>query len=227
MKTKNINLNPSLRRVACTGAALLMTWGASAQNLFVSDYSGGNVFKITPGGVQSTVASGMSYPTGLAFDSAGDLCFGNSDNNNGENGNITEIAANGTQSTFASGVDPQGMTMSSSGILFQVDYRSGNVYEYTPKGVQNTFATGFSNPLAVAINGLGDVFVSAGWGTGNGYITEITPNGTQSLFASGLSFPHGLAFNNAGDLFVSSEQSGAISEFAPNGTKSTFATTTA
>ena len=205
---------------------MLMACGASAQNLFISTYAQQTIVKMMPGGTQSVFdSSGLSFPTGLAFNSAGDLFVGNSVNNAGESGNITEITPNGTQSTFASGVDPQGMAMSSSGNLFQTDYRSGNVYEYSPAEVQSTFASGFSNPLSIAIDGAGDVFVGAGWGDGNGYITEIAPGGKQTLFASGLNFPHGLACNSAGDLFVTSEDSGSILEFTPGGVKSTFATT--
>lgn len=231
MKTKHVSTYRLIGLAACGGAVIVMACGASAQNLFISTYAQDTVVEMTPGGSQSVLASGLSYSTGVALNSAGDLFIGNSDNNNysgsTEYGNIIEIAPNGTQTTLASGVDPQAMAMNSAGYLFETDYRSGNIYEYSPSGVQSTFASGFSNPLSIAINGAGDVFVGAGWGNGNGYITEITPNGTQSLFASGLNFPHGLAFNSAGNLFVTSEDSGAISEFTPKGVESTFATTAA
>lgn len=224
MKAKYASMYRLIGATACGGAVMLMACGVSGQNLYVSTYSGGTIDEITPGGAESVFASGMSYPVGLAFNSAGDLFVGNSANNNGESGNITEIAPNGTQTTFASGVDPQGIAINSAGNLFQVDYRSGNVYEYTPKGVQSTFATGFSFPLSAAVNSSGDLFVGAGYGNGNGYITEITPNGTQSLFASGLDFPAGLAFNSAGNLFASDTSNGDVYEFTPNGVRSTFAT---
>jgi hypothetical protein len=226
MKIKNIDIHRSIGG-ACAGAALLLALGASAQNLFVTTYSGDDIYEYTPGGVQSTFASGLNYPVGIVFNSAGDLFVANSADNayagSTEYGNITEIAPNGTHSAFASGVDPQGLAMNSAGDLFQVDYRSGNIYEYTPNGAQSTFATGFSLPLSVAVNSAGDVFVGAGYGDGNGYITEIAPNGTQSLFASGLNFPHGLVFNSAGDLLVSEEDSGTIYQFTPKGVESTFA----
>ena len=45
----------------------------SAGNLFVADQNSGNIYEFTPGGVQSTFASGLDYPYGLAFNSAGDL----------------------------------------------------------------------------------------------------------------------------------------------------------
>jgi hypothetical protein len=39
----------------------------SAGDLFAAAWGSGNITEITPGGVQSTFASGLDYPTGLAF----------------------------------------------------------------------------------------------------------------------------------------------------------------
>jgi glucose/arabinose dehydrogenase len=207
-----------------------MAAGASAQNLFVSNYSNGDIYQITPGGTQTLFASGMANPYGLAFNSAGDLFIGNSDNNDNsggtEGGNITEITPSGTQTTFASGVDPQGLAFNSAGDLFEADYDSGNIYEYTPNGVKSTYATGFSLPLGLAFNSAGDLFVGSGYGSGNGTITEITPAETKNVFASGLYFPTALAFNNAGDLFEADLGSGTIYEFT-GGVQSTFASVSA
>ena len=50
---------------------------AQAQNLFVSDNSSGNIYEFTPDGTQSTFASGLCYPAGLAFNSAGNLFVAN------------------------------------------------------------------------------------------------------------------------------------------------------
>ena len=52
--------------VVCAGAILLMASRAQAQNLFVSDYSSGNIYEYTPGGVQSTFAS-EETPVFLVF----------------------------------------------------------------------------------------------------------------------------------------------------------------
>ena len=59
--------------VVCAGAILLTVSSAPAQNLFVSDYLGNNIYEFTPGGVQSTFASGLNRPWGLAFSSTGNL----------------------------------------------------------------------------------------------------------------------------------------------------------
>jgi sugar lactone lactonase YvrE len=87
-----------LSGAACIGAVALITSYVQAQNLFEADALSGNIYESTPGGVQSTFASGLGMPSGLAFDNKGDLFVGD------VNGmNIYEFTPGGVQSTFASG----------------------------------------------------------------------------------------------------------------------------
>ncbi|HXC36496.1 MAG TPA: PEP-CTERM sorting domain-containing protein [Candidatus Acidoferrales bacterium] len=222
MKPIKVTLDRSITKSACTGAFLLIAAGASAQNLFLADYSNGNIYEITPGGTSSVFATGMNYPDGITFNSADDLFVANTGNNGG-GGSIAEITPDGKQTTFASNVDPHGLAFNSAGNLFAADYNSGNIYEFTPAGVQSTFASGLNLPLSLAINAAGDLFV----GDSGGDITKITPTGTQSLFASGLNNPHGLAFNSAGNLFETDGGTGNVYEFTPAGVRSTYGSVTA
>jgi sugar lactone lactonase YvrE len=77
----------------------MSTTNAQAQNLFEADYGSGHIYEFTPGGVQSTFASGLSTPFGLAFDSAGNLFEADRGS-----GNIYEFTPGGVRSTFASGL---------------------------------------------------------------------------------------------------------------------------
>jgi len=58
--------------VVFAGIVMLISFSAQGQNLFVSS-SGGNIYQFTPNGAQSTFASGLSLPRGLAFNSSGTL----------------------------------------------------------------------------------------------------------------------------------------------------------
>jgi sugar lactone lactonase YvrE len=220
--TKTINC--SLSGAVCAGILTLAS-GASAQNLFVADYTGQAVYEYTPGGARTTFATGLNYPQGIAFNSAGDLFVANTAQN-GPGGYISEILPDGTQSTFATGLDPIAVAVNSVGDVFAADYRAGNIDEYSPSGVfLSTFASGFSYPISMTFDHSGNLFVGSGYGDGNGVITSITPGGTQSTFATGLSFPIGLAFNSAGDLFESDDGSFNVNEFGPGGgTPTVFAT---
>src|SRR5208282_1097228 len=85
-------------------AFLLIASSAPAQNLFEADWSSGNIYEFTPGGVRSTFASGLIHPEGLAFDSAGDLFASDFGSGSGGIGSIYEFTPGGVRSTFASGL---------------------------------------------------------------------------------------------------------------------------
>ncbi len=191
MKAKNVNLQRSLGGVVCAGALLFIAGSAPGQNVFVANYTTGDIYKITPGQGQTVFAQGLDYPVGLAFDSSGDLFVANSANNFTGQGYITEFKPGQNGTTFAAGITPSGLVTDSAGDVYVADYRSGNILEYGPGGGSpTTYAAGFANPETLAFDNSGDLFVGAGYGSGNGYITEIKQNKTQVPFASGLTFPY-------------------------------------
>src|SRR5208282_5508457 len=177
--------------VACAVAVLLMASSAQAQNLFVGNFVNyppniDTITEFTLSGAQSTFASGLTCPTKLAIDNAGNLF--ESDEGSG---NIYEFTPGGVQSTFASGFfAPLGFTFDGTGGVY-VASSDGNIYRLTSGGVQSTFASDVGPTYAdMAVNSAGDLFVANSFG----YIYEFTPGGVQSTFASGLNDPVGLAF---------------------------------
>jgi len=218
----------SFGRAFCAGAALALAVSAQAQNLFVSSYGpGGGITEITPTGVQSTFASGLDDPFGLAFDRAGNL-FVTILGGVPQSGSVIKITPGGVQSVFASGLpDPVALAFNQAGDLFVADTR-GSIFEFTAGGLESTFASGLAQPRALAFNSAGDLFVATAPRTfppppgSGGAILEFTPGGVQSTFASGPPGPVGLAFNSTGDLFVAAT-SGNIYEYTSDGARSTFA----
>ena len=55
------------------GVIFALATAAHAQNLYVTVLGPGTILEYTPSGVQSTYATGLSSPRGLAFDSIGNL----------------------------------------------------------------------------------------------------------------------------------------------------------
>jgi DNA-binding beta-propeller fold protein YncE len=80
----------------------------SAGNLFVSTETNGlgleldAILEFTPGGMESTFATGLTNPRGLAFDSSGNLYV--SEIGIPAPGDILNFTPGGTESTFASGI---------------------------------------------------------------------------------------------------------------------------
>ena len=106
------------------------------------------IFEFNPAGIRSIFASGLTEPTGLAFNPAGDLFEVDTGS-----GHIYKFTPSGARSVFASSVQPCcGLAFDSSGDLFEsVPDTSGSIEEYTPDGVKRTFFSGFIS-LGIAIS---------------------------------------------------------------------------
>jgi hypothetical protein len=194
-----------------------MAFNASG-DLFVAEYGGHRILRITPAGVVTTFAG---------------------------SGTASSIDATGTAASFNG---PTGLAFDASGDLFVAEYGGHRIRRITPAGVVTTFAgsgspsgtdgTGtaasFNRPIALAFNAAGDLFVTER----NGHrIRRITPAGVVTTFAgtgspggtdgtgTAASFnePHDLAFNASGDLFVAEWSGNRIRRITPAGVVSTFA----
>lgn len=156
--------------IPLSGAMMLVPAAVPAQNLFESDAGSGNFYEFTPNGTLNTFASGFSRPSGLAFNSAGQLIV--ADNS----ANITEISPSGEKSTFATGLNyTYGLAFNNAGDLFATSglgpNKGGSIIEITPDGMKNTFAH-VSSPAGLAFDEAGDLFISDNF---NGTIIEFTP----------------------------------------------------
>jgi hypothetical protein len=116
------------------------------------------------------------------------------------------------------------------GDLYVAD--AGNIYKFTPAGIRNTVGSGIYQPVALAFDRSGNLFVGNSGSTAcipeiqceqpPATIIKITPDGTQSTFAT-LKTPEllDIAFDATSNLFVSTGLS--IVKIAPDGAQSTFA----
>ena len=210
-------------RLAPFIALALLIPAAQAGTLYVGDDSLNEIVSFDASGNRSVFASGLHIPTGLAFDSAGNLYEVDSAYPSFGQGAVNRFTPNGIETVFATGLfDPQGIAINALGDIFVSDDGStvpgagGAVYEYTPDGKRTTFATGFA-ATGLAFDASGDLFIGdLGYEQDGlaGRIWEYAPDGSRSLFAHGLGYPLFLAFNSSGMLFVGQ---GDILEFTPSG----------
>jgi hypothetical protein len=194
-----------------------MAFNASG-DLFVAEYGGHRIRRITPAGVVTTFAG---------------------------SGTASSIDATGTAASFNG---PTGLAFDASGDLFVAEYGGHRIRRITPAGVVTTFAgsgspggadgTGtaasFNQPIALAFNAAGDLFVAD---SGSHRIRRITPAGVVTTFAgsgspggtdgtgTAASFnrPHDLTFNASGDLFVADQSGHRIRRITPAAVVTTFA----
>jgi trimeric autotransporter adhesin len=193
-------------------------------NLYISDFTGQRIRKVTPAGTITTYAgtgisgfSGdggpahaakLSYPTGLVFDSAGDLIVADGGNNRvrmiDTTGKITTIAGTGatgytgdggpaTKATFN---QPWGVTYDSKGNLYITDLGNCAVRFINTSGIINTYA-------------------------GNG-TCGFAGDGGPAILAN-LNFPRGMVFDSSGNLYIADNANHRVRKVNTSGTISTFA----
>jgi hypothetical protein len=222
----------SMLSIICV--VLLFPAAGRGQNLFEADQDSDTIYEFTTNGVQSTFAS-LSIPSGLAFDSAGDLFVSSA-------GDIyefvnTEGSLNPTPVVFASGLgEPFGLAFYNSNLFVAIGVSSDplpgqpndEIVEISPTGTKSTFSTGLMNASGLAIDSTGDLFVLVATNTVRpptpfrpGALIKITPDGTKSTFANGWTNANvGVAINGSGDILVANAATtGTIVEYAPNGSR--------
>jgi DNA-binding beta-propeller fold protein YncE len=104
----------------------------------------------------------------------------------------------------------------------------GVIYKFTWDGLQSIFASDLSDPLDVAFDGAGNLFVvdhqRGGFvDAGAGAIYKITPSGARTTFAAGVSYSSHLAVDRAGNVFVADYDHGIIYQYKPAGSRGIFA----
>lgn len=199
----------------------------------------GSIYKYTPKGLQSTIATGLFRPRGLAFDSAGNLFVATNicEPVTWCHPTILKITPDGVQNEFAIIPDSffaQGVAIDRSDNLFVMAIAWSNtvsiIYKLTPEGTRRSFGFVPGHGMGLAFDNAGDLFAADAT---DKTIYKFTPDGTRSVFIGPDAFtkpetgPIGLAFDRFGNLFVSTAvfpyNGDGILKFTPSGVKSTFA----
>jgi len=164
-------------------------------------------------GVQTTVDSGLYYPSAAAVDAAGDVFIADSNNRR-----VVEVpAGGGAQTTVGSGLSyPYGVAVDGAGDVFIADIGNNQVVEVPAGGgAQTTVGSGLNNPYGVAVDGAGDVFIAD---TYNNRVVEVPAGGgAQTTVGSGLYEPTGVAVDGAGDVFIADYGNSRVVEVPAGG----------
>jgi len=94
------------------------------------------------------------------------------------------------------------------------------VFEGFPTGVP---ASGLNDPLGVAVDGSGNVFIAD---TDNNRVVEVTPGGIQTTVpTSTLNHPSAVAADAAGDVFITDSGNNQVLKVTPGGVQTTVPAT--
>ena len=203
-------------------------------DVFVSDFVGGasgetddSIIKITPQGVQSVFASGLTDPRALALDSAGDLFVQPYLSDNllrfNPQGQMTQIQGAGDNAST--------LTFDGSGNLFAINAAGGRINEVSSNGTVSPVSfpdISHYNVHAVAVDAAGSLFVANTDASKPIYKFSDYSSGmwTQSTFVTlddGAAGITNMALGNSGDLYVAL-QPDYIEEIDSQGEETFFAT---
>jgi len=190
--------NPSSVAFDGAGNLYVMDWQ------FVGIHSQTFIDKYNPSGVETIFASGLTLPSYLAADRAGNLFVGDY-----TNGIIYKYAPNGARTTFASGLyHPVGMALDSAGNLFVADNTNGNIqgsiYKYAPDGSRVTFGVldPADRPAALAFDSGGNLYMADLGGNIYEYHIGILRRYPRTICGSVPNSAQSLAWDSSGNLFV-------------------------
>ncbi|RYE19676.1 MAG: hypothetical protein EOP51_19420, partial [Sphingobacteriales bacterium] len=183
----------------------------AANNLYVADKGAGTIKKIASNGSSlGIIGSGFNQPVAVAVDSAGNVYVSNAGNSS-----VTKFKlGDGTMSTLASGFTPGGITVTGAGEVFVADVQNHLIKRaQLNANSMSDYATGFTNPVSVAADAHGMVYVLD---AGAGLVKKITGLNTSSTIASGLTGATGIAVSKTGVVYVP-QSNGIIQHVTPNG----------
>jgi|GEM_PF-2253007 len=170
------------------------------------------------GTINTVLDDDLDSPSGLVFDSVGNLYVSNY-GSGASDGSIIRIAPNSSVPVeMATDLDgPKGLYVDNNGILYAALANNDTIIRFTAPGVFTTFATlpAGSAPCAIARFSTGFFFVANENGNS---ISRITLQGVVTLHSSSVTAPTALAFDASGNLFATHGGStGEITRINSNG----------
>jgi len=212
--------------------AICTTLWALAWTMPVSAVPSGNIFvvstigevdRISPAGVVTPIATGLTSPQALTLDGAGNIYVSNTVGKR-QQATITRITPNGTVSVFATGLSvPVDIAFGPTGDLYASDEVEEKVYKISSLGVVTPFTSIPDEPEGIGFDHQGNLFVAALSST---RVYKITPDGKVGVFVDlhgqpGITECNGLAVDDNDNLFVNNNAA-SIAKITPSGVITLF-----
>ncbi len=188
--------NPALDASECIYTTLSGRRGEKVSN---------SVFRVDASGKVQAFVTDLMNPTGLAFNSQGELFISSRHDEN-----VYKVSPFGEKSIYTKGMGvATGIAFDREDNLYVGD-RSGNVFKIDRKREVFVFATLEPSVSAyhLAFDAEQNLYVTGPTTSSVDHIYQITSNGTVSIFYSGLGRPQGLAFDIHGNLYVAASLEG-------------------
>jgi serine/threonine protein kinase, bacterial len=203
-------INPFSTVPASDGTAI----DATGNLYVVSNVNAGSsiIYKVSAGGVASTLATDPGLVFGLAIDAGGNLYAGNNANNS-----IDKITPQGTVSVFVPNMpEASGVVVASDGNIYATtnsdpsSLSAGSVVRITPSGTVTTVTSGltFCGEDGITIDGNNTIYVTSfnQLAPAMSAVVKIIPMGvntsTNVLLTTNVYLPVGITIDKTGNLYV-------------------------
>lgn len=174
-------------------ALILTRSGGRGQHLPVT------LFRLEPDGYIDEMPEPILNPTGIAFDSDGQMFV-----TNRAQGEVYSVGRDGTATVYATGLGiATGLAFDAEGLMYVGD-RSGTVYRVKDFAEVETFTVMDASVAAyhMAFGPDGGLYMTAPGLASHDAVHVIDKEGFDETFFRGLGRPQGLAFDKAGNLYV-------------------------
>ena len=157
------------------------------------------LYRLDKNGFLDEMPAHMMNPTGLAFDSQGQLFV-----TNRADGEVSRISGGGDVASYATDLGiATGIAFDDDGVMYVGD-RSGTIYRVEELGKAEVFASLEPSVAAyhMAFGTDGRLYVTAPGLASFDAVYAIDKSGYDEVFYRGLGRPQGLAFDRDGNLYV-------------------------
>ena len=210
----NFAFDPRLPGIRNGGIVMTSTSGALLANSYIYGIGVGPLVNYVPG-VQSSFVSGITGPTGLAFDGSGNFFYVDYHAHQ-----VRELFASTnfqTSGVVGSGlVSPESLAIDGSGNLFVTENNVANdVVELFAVGnysSQVRLGGGFSEPAGIALDSNGNVFVADNGAKAVKEITASSGYSTVLNIGNGFVAPVGVAVDSKANVFVADSGASRVVE---------------
>lgn len=200
-----------------------MVFWSRGEVIYVSCFDRGSIVQIKADGSKTTLATNVSYPTGIALNGAGRLCVASSFTNR-----VVLVHSNGIVTPMGRAFYGAGYTaiaFGPSGNLYLANQDANGLALMTATGVSLPRIGGLSSPFGLAFDRGGNLHVAHLDKTrSRGLISQILPDGTVRVAVTNLDSPAGMAFDADGRLFVAENRLGRIVRIDPDGSRTNLIT---
>lgn len=174
--------------------------------IFCCFYGGSSMAGLTK------ISSYFNAPTGIAFDSKGEMYVTDWSNNS-----ILKINANGKKETFYSGISsPAGIVFDAKDNMYVSSYGDDYILKINSDGKSEKISDGYHTPTGIAFSNQGQLLIT---NRSTGEIVSLDLQTKQkNIVARGLTTPVGVT-QLADNSLVVSQYSGRLTMISPNGTQ--------